>query len=229
MDELAQASGVEIPSTSRALRRLYAIGALRRNDDGGFSAISPWKILTVLAAARDLQADVVAATTLATIEELAASVHFTLGGADAAQHYLGDVAVADRGQRVVYTAAAIDASNFEPGAEVLVVEWGPNAMRSGTESPPFTSMAQTYADLFSLPGWQAAEFLEAMKHFLFSAPMGKTPSKEPPTWRQLIPVRLVAFPRFRPNRERNDVHSKHLRDARRMGTAHRGSRPSHEN
>ncbi|TFD04138.1 hypothetical protein [Cryobacterium sp. TMT1-66-1] len=160
--ELAEDSGVPLSTTHQSLRRLYTIGALRPNHGQGFSVINPEKILTLLAAARDLGDDRIGSTTWAGAEDLAAKVRVVVGGTDAAVAILGCNTVADLGQRIVYTADPIDA--LPVGDEVLVLRQDATAAATGSRH---TSVAQTYADLFAQPRWQAAEFLEALRHQLF--------------------------------------------------------------
>jgi len=51
---------------------------------------------------------------------------------------------------------------------VRVVRMDARAQRDWTDG--FTSLAQTYADLFASPGWQAEPFRRALWAQLFSAP-----------------------------------------------------------
>ena len=90
-----------------------------------------------------------------------------LGGTDAAAAILGGRAPAGKGVRIVYAEGGADLSDLPEGNEVLVLRQGAvveSSNRSGS-----TSLAQTYADLFALPGWQAAEFLEALSQRIFGA------------------------------------------------------------
>jgi len=87
------------------------------------------------------------------------------GGTDAAVHWLGGVnTVAGKGVRLIYADVDL-AHGLVQGDEVRVVSRDKVAARSWRDG--FSSVAQTYADLFAMPGWQASEFRLALHSRLF--------------------------------------------------------------
>jgi hypothetical protein len=74
--------------------------------------------------------------------------------------------VADLGRRIVYTSRALTQDNFPSGDEVIILTQDPVAARSWRSG--YASPAQTYADLWASPGWQAAEFIRALKAKFFT-------------------------------------------------------------
>lgn len=134
---------------------------------GGLTVLSPEKLLIQLSAYRSLVQDTIAITTPNCINELLARDpgSVTIGGADAAVHWLGGNTVASIGTRLVYVDA--DAPiEFPAGDAVRVVVRDGVGRRSWSSG--YTSLAQTYADLFAQPGWQATEFRRALHNRLFS-------------------------------------------------------------
>ncbi|MDY7555286.1 hypothetical protein [Cryobacterium sp. 10C3] len=92
---------------------------------------------------------------------------YALSGSSAAVHHLGGRnTVADLGRRIVYTARALSQADFPVGDEVIILSEDPLAAR--TWKSGYASLAQTYADLWASPGWQAAEFTRALKAKLFA-------------------------------------------------------------
>jgi hypothetical protein len=84
-----------------------------------------------------------------------------LGGFSAAVAHAGGNRVADYETVLVYGTPALE--TFEPAGdrgrtEVLVAEGDPWVGRHG----PVTTYAQAWADLFCLPGWQAARFVDQL-------------------------------------------------------------------
>jgi hypothetical protein len=140
---------------------------VRQEERGGFTVTQAAKLLDLIAAHRNLPRDVIARTTLEAAQDLIERDpgKYVLGGPTAAIHHLGGRnTVATPGTRILYTKA--DAlEGVPPGDEVLIVRIDQTAMdqwRDGYASP-----TQTYADLWNLPGWQAAEFTKAMRNSLF--------------------------------------------------------------
>ncbi|WP_314506027.1 hypothetical protein [uncultured Microbacterium sp.] len=88
------------------------------------------------------------------------------GGMDAAVQWLGGVnTIADRGVRLIY-ADTDAAQGLAEGDEVRVVS--PDLVAARAWRHGFASVAQTYADLFAMPGWQASEFRVALQSRLFN-------------------------------------------------------------
>lgn len=179
IDDLAFRAGVVPTTTNYALQRLVEIGAVRRHH-AGFTLVNPDKALTLLCAARSIANDIVWAGqmqesefrfVLSSLDERA-----VLGGAEAATELLGGRnTVADISEHLVYLR---DADSLQwiaknvPGEEfggtsadaassvrVTFLMADPRAARWWGRNTPF---AQTYADLFATPGWQASEFRLAL-------------------------------------------------------------------
>lgn len=130
---------------------------------------SPEKVLIMLSAYRNLKQDTIASTTLSAGQMLAetAPSAVTFGGTDAAVHWLGGTnTVADKGMRLLYVDPDASVSALPAGSEVQLVTRDDAAARSWRSG--YSSVAQTYADLFALPGWQASEFRAALHERLFT-------------------------------------------------------------
>jgi len=167
--DIADAASVAPSTTHQALGRLVDIGALRPNSRRGYTVVSPEKLLEAFAAHRNLRTDTMVSTTLPAAQELLDddSLAYALSGSSAAVHYLGGRnTISDLGQRIVYTARALSQTDFPEGDEVIILAEDPLAAR--TWKSGYASLAQTYADLWASPGWQAAEFTRALKANLFS-------------------------------------------------------------
>ncbi|HET8927642.1 MAG TPA: hypothetical protein VFN24_07405 [Microbacterium sp.] len=167
LGSLAAVVDAPISSTHQALGRLVDIGAVQTRRRGGIMVVSPDRVVLTLAANRNLIRDTLAMTTLnaaqALTDEHPSDVSF--GGPDAAVHWLGGVnTIADKGVRLIYADAGVTQGLAE-GDEVRVVSRDRVAARAWGEG--FSSVAQTYADLFAMPGWQASEFRIALHSRLF--------------------------------------------------------------
>jgi hypothetical protein len=164
--DLAFAASCSVSLTDKVIRRLARIGAVRRYGAGGWSVLDPERVTTVLAVERNLQRDAWATTTLEAAREFASgAADYAIGGADAAVVHLGGRnTIADIGHRIVYVSFGnddpeADRRTLPPGDEATIVPMDAPASRTWDG---YTSPAQTYADLFSQPGWQASEFRRAM-------------------------------------------------------------------
>lgn len=167
--EIADAASIAPSTTHQALGRLVDIGVVRSNPRRGYTVTSPEKLLEALAAHRNLRADTMVSTTLPAAQELLddASVDYALSGSSAAVHYLGGRnTIADLGRRIVYTARRLSQSDFPAGEEVIILT--EDAVAARTWKSGYASVAQTYADLWASPGWQAAEFTRALRSKLFA-------------------------------------------------------------
>ncbi len=167
--DIADAAWVAPSTTHQALGRLVDIGALRPNSRRGYTVVSPEKLLEALAAHRNLRADTMVSTTVPAAQELLDDheVDYALGGSSAAVHYLGGRnTVSDLGRRIVYTTRPLSQADFPEADEVIILAEDPLA--AATWKSGYASLAQTYADLWASPGWQAAEFIRALKAKLFS-------------------------------------------------------------
>ena len=169
ISDIADAASVAASTTHQALGRLVDIGAVRPNSRRGYTVVSPQKLLEAFAAHRNLRADTMVSTTVSTAQAFLddAEVDYALSGSSAAVHYLGGRnTVADLGRRIVYTTRPLSQSDFPEGDEVIILTEDPVAGR--TWKSGYASLAQTYADLWASPGWQAAEFSRALKAKLFA-------------------------------------------------------------
>jgi hypothetical protein len=160
--DLAYEAGVPSTTTYLALERLEDIGAIDRYSRGGLSVISIDKVLTMLCAWRNLSRDTLARTTLDAISPFLDTARgpYALGGPDAANAILGGRAVADFHEHIVYLPAAPALEDLPRGEEVRVLSMDRRAAKIWTG---YSSLAQTYSDLFATPGWQASEFRLALR------------------------------------------------------------------
>lgn len=175
---LAAAVDAPVSSTHQALGRLVDIGAVQTRRRGGVIVVSPDRVVLTLAANRNLIRDTLAMTTLDAAQRLTdehpAAVSF--GGPDAVVHWLGGVnTIADKGARLIYADAGVTRELAE-GDEIRIVSRDPVAARAWGEG--FSSVAQTYADLFAMPGWQASEFRIALHSRLFDRADWEQPTGE---------------------------------------------------
>jgi len=170
LEELSYYAGVPKTTTHRVVHRLSEIGAVAALLGGGFSVTSPDKILTLMCAARDLDADTIRVTTVSAVDRFL-SRHkgpYALGGPDAAVAHLPrkENTVAHFSRRLLYlppeTATSLDSV---AGGDVTVLHLDERASVEWVDG--FSSLGQTYADLFAMPGWQASEFRYALRdaHF----------------------------------------------------------------
>lgn len=173
LDDLAHAAGTPVSTTSLALQRLHSIGATERRRGGGVTTVNPEKIVLMLAAWRNLARDTIATTTLEGIEPWLDSSRgpYALGGSNAAVTYVSGVAgrntVSSHPTRLVYLSKRAKADDLPHGRDVIVLRMDERAEFDWYDG--ITSRAQTYADLFALPGWQAEEFRRALHRVLFPA------------------------------------------------------------
>ncbi|EPR77322.1 hypothetical protein ADILRU_0340 [Leifsonia rubra CMS 76R] len=167
--DIAGAALVAPSTTHQALGRLVDIGAVRANPRRGYTVVSPEKLLDAFAAHRNLRADTIISTTLPAAQEFLdnTEVDYALSGSTAAVHYLGGRnTVADLGRRILYTTRPVFQEDFPAGDDVIILSQDPVAARTWRSG--YASLAQTYADLWASPGWQAAEFTRALKAKLFA-------------------------------------------------------------
>ncbi|WP_345802964.1 hypothetical protein AAIB33_07750 [Microbacterium sp. AZCO] len=167
LSTLAAAVDAPISSTHQALGRLVDIGAVQTRHRGGIVVVSPERVVLTMAANRNLIRDTVTISTLSAAQDLTGQhpSAISFGGTDAAVHWLGgENTVADKGVRLIYADADV-AVDLPDGDEVRVVSRDRVAARAWRDG--FSSVAQTYADLFATPGWQAGEFRLALHARLF--------------------------------------------------------------
>lgn len=160
--DLAFEAGVPSTTAYLALERLESIGAVDRYARGGLGVISIDKLLTLLCAWRNLDRDTLGRTTREAIAPFLDTERgpYALGGPDAANALLRGRAVADFREHIVYLPAAVDVSELPSGDEVRVLSMDKRAIKGWNG---YSSLAQTYADLFATPGWAASEFRKALR------------------------------------------------------------------
>jgi hypothetical protein len=160
--DLSFKAGVPTSTAYLALDRLENIGAIDRYSRGGLAVVSIEKVLTLLCAWRSLDRDTLAMTTRDAITPLLDSGKgaYALGGPDAANALLQGRSVADFSQHLVYLPTQTDLSLLPPGDEVRIVSMDKRAIKTWRG---YSSLAQTYADLFATPGWAASEFRKALR------------------------------------------------------------------
>lgn len=165
--DIAFASKCSVSSVHMATRHLLHIGAIRKYGRGGLSVLDPERVTTTLAVERDLRRDTLATTTRDAAENMIAGPQvYALGGTIAAIHHLGGKnTIADKGQRLIYVPASAEIADLPSGDDVLVVRM--DAVAQAAWRDGYSSLAQTYADLFAQPGWQASEFRRALWRRLF--------------------------------------------------------------
>lgn len=164
--DLAWEAGVGEKIAYKALLRPTQIGALTRYPAGGFSVTDPERVLTLLAVARSLRD--ATRTHFKAAQSLAlAAPMYAIGGTRAALHHLGGRdAIADHAPAILYVPAGSSLSDLPPGGEALVLQVSRKTLDQWHDG--FSSAAQTYADLFAQPGWQASEFRRALWRAWFS-------------------------------------------------------------
>lgn len=160
--DLAFDAGVPNTTAYLALERLEGNGTIDRYSRGGLAVVSIDKLLTMLCAWRNLGRDTLAWTTRDAISPLLDSVKgaYALGGPDAANAHLNGRAVADFREHIVYLPPTVDVSELPSGEDVRVLGMDKRAAKTWEG---YSSLAQTYADLFATPGWQASEFRKALR------------------------------------------------------------------
>lgn len=176
--DIAFAARCSVPAVHKATRHLVDIGAIKTHGGGGLSVLDPERITTFLAAERNLRKDTLGQTTLAAAQGLIDGLDFyAIGGTAAAVHYLGERnTVADLGRRIIYVPTTTTIGDLPPGDEVILVETDDVAQRTWRDG--YSSLAQTYADLFAQPGWQASEFRRALWRQLFQTDDWSKPEHE---------------------------------------------------
>ncbi len=132
----------------------------------GLQVLDPARLLVLFAAHRHVQRDITKTSWVALraieVERLAASPQVVLGGFGAVVAHLGGSnTIADYSTVLFYGDPGLPDLPAAPagkGTEVLVAEPDPLLARYGRVTP----FSQAYADLFSLPGWQAARFVDEL-------------------------------------------------------------------
>ena len=166
LSALALELEVPVSTAHRSLTHPVEIGAVSVTSLDGLQVLDPARLLVLFAAHRRVQRDITkqwrVVATATEVERLATSPTTVLGGFGAVVANLGGTnRVADYSTVLFYGDPGLPDLPFasgNEGTEVLVAEPDPLLARYGR----FTPMSQAYADLFSLPGWQAARFVEEL-------------------------------------------------------------------
>ncbi|HLN15360.1 MAG TPA: hypothetical protein VK277_01290 [Acidimicrobiales bacterium] len=150
-------------TTHRSLAHPVEIGAIEVGSIDGLQVLDPARLLLLLAAHRHVQRDVArrfwVAASAADVEAAAISRQVVLGGFGAVIARLGTNRIADYTRVLFYGEPKLRGlATAAPGegTEVWVAEPDAWLERYGRTTP----LAHAYADLFSMPGWQAARFIE---------------------------------------------------------------------
>lgn len=128
--------------------------------------LDPYRLLLLFAAHRHLQRDIVERLRLAApVAEVESAIRSrpvcVLGGFSAVVAHAGANRIADYETVLIYGDPSLDEFRPAPpgeGTEVLVAE--PDRWLTGHGG--ITTFAQAFADLFCLPGWQAARFVDQL-------------------------------------------------------------------
>jgi hypothetical protein len=162
---LAGELGLAVSTTHRSLSHPIEIGAVDVGPIDGLQVLDPARLLLLLAAHRHVLRDVVrrfwVAVPVAEVEAAATSQRVVLGGFGSAIAHLGVNRIADYTRVLFYgepKLPRLPAAKPGEGTEVWVAEPDAWLARYGRLTP----LAQAYADLFSMPGWQAARFIEEL-------------------------------------------------------------------
>jgi hypothetical protein len=151
-----------VSTTHRSLAHPVEIGAVEVSPINGLQVLDPARLLMLLAAHRHVQRDVVrrwwVAAPAVEVEAAVTSRGAVLGGFGAVVAQLGVNRIADYTRVLFYgepNLPGLRSGRDGEGTEVWVAEGDRWLHRYGR----FTPLAQAYADLFSMPGWQAARFV----------------------------------------------------------------------
>ena len=158
--------GAPISSVHRSLKHPVEIGAVSVTALGGLQVLDPPRLLMLFAAHRRVQRDIVrrfrVVCPAVDVERLADSPTVVLGGFGAVVAHLGGVnRIADYSTVLFYgdpDLPDLPPASGNRGTEVLVAAADSWLSGYGRVTP----FSQAYADLFSLPGWQAARFVEEL-------------------------------------------------------------------
>lgn len=161
--ELAGELELALSTTHRSLAHPMEIGAVEVGPIDGLQVLDPARLLLLLAAHRHIQRDLVSRSWVAVpvveVESAPSNPSTVLGGFGAVIAHLGVNRIADYTRVLFYGDPGLPDLPAAPagqGTEVWVADPDAWLYRYGRVTP----LAQAYADLFSMPGWQAARFIE---------------------------------------------------------------------
>ncbi len=164
---LAEELALGVSTVHKALAQPVEIEAVRVSRLGGVEVYDPYRLLLMFAATRRLQRDIVSRDRVAlsarSVEALAGEdSRMILGGFGAVVAHLGGNPIASYTTALLYGdpafATELPASTEADATERVIVAPDRWLERYGWVTP----FAQAYADLFCLPGWQAARFIEEL-------------------------------------------------------------------
>jgi len=154
-----------VSTVHRSLMHPAEIGAVGTLAGGGVQVLDPYRLLVLFAAHRHVQREIVARHRVALgVEQLEREVLDAggiLGAFGAVVAHLGVNRIADYSTVVVY-ANARRGDGLPAGgqADVELLTVAPD--RWIDRYGEVTTLAHAYADLFCLPGWQAARFVSEL-------------------------------------------------------------------
>jgi len=166
LSALAAELGTPVSTTHRSLAHPVEIGAVSVSPLDGLQVLDPARLLVLFAAHRHVQRDITKRSWVKLraieVERLATSREVVLGGFGAVVAHLGGSnTIADYSSVLYYGDPGLPDLAPAPagqGTEVLIAEPDRLLPRYGRVTP----LSQAYADLFSLPGWQAARFIDEL-------------------------------------------------------------------
>jgi hypothetical protein len=166
LSALAAELGTPVSTTHRSLAHPVEIGAVSVSPLEGLQVLDPARLLVLFAAHRHVQRDITKRSWVKLraieVERLATSREVVLGGFGAVVAHLGGSnTIADYSSVLYYGDPGLPDLAPAPagqGTEVLIAEPDRLLPRYGRVTP----LSQAYADLFSLPGWQAARFIDEL-------------------------------------------------------------------
>jgi hypothetical protein len=160
---LAGELDIPVSTAHRSLAHPAEIGAVGIGTLDGMQVLDPSRLLVLLAAHRRVSRDIVGRFRVdvpaVDVERLATGSEAVLGGFGAVVAHLHGVnPIADYSTVLFYgdpRLPELPSAASGEGTEILVAEPDGLLSRYGRVTP----FCQAYADLFSLPGWQAARFV----------------------------------------------------------------------
>jgi hypothetical protein len=164
---LAEELDLGVSTVHKALAQPVEIEAVRVSRLAGLVVLNPYRLLLMFAATRRLARDIVSrhrvALSARSVEALAGEdPRMILGGFGAVVAHLGGNPIASYTTALLYGdpafATGLPASTSDEDTELVIVAPDRWLERYGRVTP----FAQAYADLFCLPGWQAARFIEEL-------------------------------------------------------------------
>jgi len=157
---LARELGFGISTVHKALERPVGIGAVAVHPSRGVRTIDPWRLLVLWAGKRNLEGDVIrrssTSLSVAQTEHAVLEAGRVLGGFGGLVSHIGDNPISAYGTVLYYGGPLTDIESDDGPTMLLALEPDPLLARYGSVAP----LAQCWVDLFNLPGWEAARFVE---------------------------------------------------------------------